>query len=405
MKKPELLSPAGNLEKLKFAIDYGADAVYLALDRFGMRAAAGNFTAKDMEEGLRYAHGKGKKAYLALNTMPNNGEIDFLPEFLRQISHTPPDAFIVADMGVFAVCKKILPAVELHISTQGANMNYLSCRMWHDMGASRIVLSRELSLEEIAEIRAKTPDTLALEAFVHGAMCVSVSGRCLLSEYYVDRDANRGMCAQPCRWIYRFSEEKRPNDLLTGEVHPEGTYLFGSKDMKLIEHIPSLAKAGIDSFKIEGRMKSAYYAAVITNAYRTAIDSYFDAPEKYQFDERLNAELDSVSHREYCTGYYFDHPMLNPHLASEPGYIREKAFLATVNEYDGNTGLALCFQKNKMNSGDTLQLLSPGKTGVDFVCGKLYDTDMNEISSTPHPQMLFYLKMPFDVKPGDIIRA
>ncbi len=402
MNKPEILSPAGNFEKLKFASLYGADAVYFAGERFGMRAMADNFTVDEIKSACDLLHKDGKKGYLTLNTMPRSSELSALEEYLERIDSTGVDAVIVADLGVFELVRKKLRDTEIHISTQGANMNYASCRMWHDLGASRVVLARELSLEDIAEIRAKTPKELELEAFVHGAMCVSISGRCLLSEYYTGRDANRGACAQPCRWIYNFAEEKRPEDVLTAELHPEGTYIFGSKDMNLIEHIPELVSAGIDSLKIEGRMKSAYYTAVVTNAYRMALDGYFDGRE---FDERLCRELDSVSHREYCTGYFFTDPHDSSNLASTSGYQREKAFLATVEEYDESTGMALCRQRNKMCKGDSVELLTPGEVGKPMCVGALYNEKREPIDSTPHAQMLFWAEMPFGVKAGDVIRG
>lgn len=404
IKKPEILSPAGNFEKLTFAAAYGADAVYFAGNQFGMRASADNFSFDEMKSATALLHAQGKKAYLTLNTMPRNDEIDLLDGYLDSISDTGIDAVIVADMGVFMKVRERLPKVDIHISTQGANMNYLSCRMWHDLGAKRVVLARELSLDDIAGIRAKTPSDLEIEAFVHGAMCVSVSGRCLLSEYYLDRDANRGRCAQPCRWVYNFSEEKRPDDMLTAELHPEGTYIFGSKDMNLIAHLEELTKAGIDSFKIEGRMKSAYYTAVVTNCYRIALDTLFGAETGITMDS-LHNELDSVSHREYCTGYYFDHPQSQPHLATATGYIKEKAFLATVEDYDAATGFALCRQRNKMVASAEAEIISPGKTGVSFTPLAMTDSDGNEIESAPHAQMLFRVKMPFAVKRGDIIRG
>ncbi|MBR5460229.1 MAG: U32 family peptidase [Clostridia bacterium] len=402
MNKPEILSPAGNFEKLKFASLYGADAVYFAGERFGMRAMADNFTVDEIKSACDLLHQDGKKGYLTLNTMPRSSELSDLEEYLEKIDSTGVDAVIIADFGVFELVRRKLKNTEIHISTQGANMNYASCRMWHDLGASRVVLARELSLDDIAEIRAKTPKTLELEAFVHGAMCVSISGRCLLSEYYTGRDANRGACAQPCRWIYNFAEEKRPEDVLTAELHPEGTYIFGSKDMNLIEHIPELVSAGIDSLKIEGRMKSAYYTAVVTNAYRMALDSYFDGRE---LDERLCRELDSVSHREYCTGYFFTNPHDSSNLATTSGYQREKAFLATVEEYDESTKMALCRQRNKMCSGDSVELLTPGEVGKPMTVGALYNEKRESIDSTPHAQMLFWAQMPFDVKAGDVIRG
>ncbi len=401
-KKPELLSPAGNYEKFEFAVRYGADAVYLAGDAFGMRAAADNFTFDEMKAAVDKAHECGVKVYVTVNTMPRNRDIELLPAYLERLGDINPDAVIVADLGVFCKVKRCLKDIDIHISTQGANFNYMTCRAWHDMGAKRVVLARELRLEEIAEIRAKTPKTLELEAFVHGSMCVSISGRCLLSDYYTGRGANEGKCTQPCRWTYHFAEEKRQNEVLTGEVYPEGTYIFGSRDMCMIEHVPELYAAGIDSFKIEGRMKSAYYTAVVTNAYRMAMND-FEAGRP--LNSTVVRELDSVSHREYCTGYYFDDTMNTPNLASTTGYLKEKSFYATVSDYDESTGLAKCCQKNKMFVGEAARFLTPGKTAVDIEIGKLYNSQMEPIESTPHPQMQFYMQMPFAAKAGDIITS
>lgn len=406
---PELLSPAGNFEKLKYALMYGADAVYLAGQCFGMRSAAGNFTDEELYEAVKLAHSLGKKIYITVNTMPRSSEMPLLEAYLEKLNDIRPDALIVADLGVLSLCKKRISGIDIHVSTQGAVTNYESCLMWHELGASRVVLARELSLNEIIEIKQRIPKTLEIETFVHGAMCVSVSGRCLLSEYYVDRDANRGSCAQPCRWIYEFSEVKRPDDVLTGEVHPDGTYIFGSKDMCLIENVRELCDAGISSFKIEGRMKSSYYTAVVTNAYRIALDSEYGLRETNEGAEELkNAlvrELDSVSHREYCTGYYFSHPMEEPHLASAPGYMRETSYMAAVESYDPATNTALCTQKNKMYTGQKAEVLSPGKTGRSFVIGEMRNAEGEIIESTPHPQMPFTMTAPFELKHGDIIRA
>lgn len=404
-KKPEILSPAGNPEKLRFASLYGADAVYFAGELFGMRAMADNFSKDELIKASEHLHSHGKKGYLTLNTMPRSSEMKLLEEYLEVVEASGVDAVIVADLGVFDLVRKRLKNTEIHISTQGANMNYASCRMWHELGAKRVVLARELSLEDIADIRAKTPKELELEAFVHGAMCVSVSGRCLLSEYYTGRDANRGACAQPCRWIYNFAEEKRPEDALTAEIHPEGTYIFGSKDMNLIEHIPELVSAGIDSFKIEGRMKSAYYTAVVTNAYRMALDAYFDKRLSDELVASLVRELESVSHREYCTGYFFTNPHDSSNLATTPGYQKEKAFLATVESYDESRGMALCRQRNKMVEGDSCEILSPGRVGEHGVVGELYNEKGERINSTPHAQMLFFMKTDSPLKAGDVIRG
>ncbi len=411
LKKKELLSPAGNFEKMKAAFLYGADAVYLASQRYGMRAAAQNFTDSELDAAISYAHALGKKVYIAINVMPRGDEYKGLRAYLRRLKKNPPDAVIVADMGVFFEVKEILDTVDIHISTQQSLCSAEACTAWYKLGASRVVLARELSMKEITEIRRKTPKKLEIEAFIHGSMCVSYSGRCLLSNYYTKRDANRGMCAQPCRWDYKgcsldFAEIKRPDDILSAEEDSRGTYIMSSKDMCLIEHIPTLMESGIDSFKIEGRMKSAYYASVVTNAYRMAIDEYNKkGRDGYSFDKRWLSELESVSHREYSTGYFFDNPMINPQLCENLGYIREKAYIATALSYDSETGMAMFVQRNKVISGEYVEIISPGMCGRRFNIGQIYSEDMREIESAPHPSMYFYVKVPFAVKAGDIIRG
>lgn len=400
-EKIEILSPAGNLEKLKYAVNYGADAVYLALKSFGMRAAADNFTFEELREGIEYAHSKGAKVYVTLNVMPRDKDFSALKDIIETMKTITPDAVIVSDPGVIRLIKSVFPELEIHLSTQTSTVNSYSCNFWYDMGIKRIVLARELSLEEIKEIRKNIPDDMELEVFVHGSMCVSYSGRCLLSNYFTGRDANSGKCAQPCRWKYYVTEEKRPDIPLTVEQHPEGTYLFSSKDMCMLRHLKELKDAGVSSLKIEGRMKSAYYTAVITNAYKMALD---DIENDRPFNEKNYDEVCSVSRREYDTGYFFDSPDENAQICTTNEYIREKAFLATVESYDEKTGLSLCMQRNKMTLHDEVQLLSPGKVGKDISILALYDVDMNEIESTPHPQMLFYAKIG-EAKKGDIIRG
>ncbi len=397
---PELLSPAGNLEKMEAAFRFGADAVYLGGVRFGMRAAADNFSADVMKKAVDFAHSHGKKVYVTLNVLPRQYELHELEAYLEELQNVCPDAIIVADLGVFSLCRKRIPQIPIHISTQAATVNAESCKVWYEMGASRVVLARELSLSEIVSIRENIPANLELEAFVHGSMCVSFSGRCMLSEYYTGRDANRGECTQPCRWQYRFYEEKRPNEILTCEVYPEGSYLFGSKDLCMIEHLRELTQAGVSSFKIEGRMKSAYYTALSTNAYRIALDHMHD---EINFEPLLR-ELDSVSHREYCTGYYFDKEMLNSQIAPDTGYIGEKSYLCTVIEYDPNTGLAKCRQKNKFSLGDSCEFITPGKCGQPFEFTEMYDEKMHPIDSCPHPQQIFYIKTNVELHTGDLIR-
>ncbi len=406
---PELLSPAGNREKLEAAVRYGADAVYLAGEVFGMRAAADNFTIPQMKDAVQYAHQRGVKVYVTVNTMPREHEYTALKEYLSALAHeVKPDALIVADIGVLMLAKEVAPNIELHMSTQANSVSAAACRAWHALGVRRVVLARELTLKEIRAIRAGIPDSLELEAFIHGAMCISYSGRCLLSGFFTGRDANRGACAQPCRWNYHvkqleITEEKRPDIPLPLEEINGETFIMSSKDTCMIEHIPELMESGINSFKIEGRMKSAYYTAVTTNAYRMAIDAYLKG--KSPFDERLLHELLSVSHREYATGYYFSDAQVNANTCTDMGYIREKAYLATVLSYDSKTGEALCVQKNKMFFGDSVELVSPGKFGIPFTVGELKDENGVPIPSTPHPYMKFYMKTPFAVSEGDIIRG
>ncbi|MCQ2771224.1 MAG: U32 family peptidase, partial [Clostridia bacterium] len=333
----ELLSPAGNFEKMKAAFLYGADAVYLAGKQFGMRAAADNFTLEELDEALAYAHNIGKKIYLTLNTLPREYELFFLFEFitgLSKLNNGGLDGVIVADLGVMALCKELIPNVNIHVSTQAGVVNSETCKMFASIGATRVVLARELSLEEIKMLRRELPDNIEIEAFVHGSMCVSFSGRCLLSNNIVGRDANRGACAQPCCWNYTIREEKRPDLPFPIEETKDGTFIMSSKDMCMVEHVPELIEAGISSFKIEGRMKSAYYTAVVTNAYRAAIDGYLNDKNGYTFDKNWLDELDSVSHREYCTGYYFDKPIENAQLCTQPGYMREKAYIAVAESYN-----------------------------------------------------------------------
>ncbi len=404
MRKCEILAPAGDLEKLKFAVKYGADAVYAALKSFGMRASAGNLSKDDLKEGLEFAHSHGAKLYCTLNTMPHENEIYALDELLDSISDTVPDAFIISDPGVLSTVKKRLPNAELHISTQCSTVNSRSCNFWYDtFGVKRIVLARELTLQEIAKIRNNIPDELELECFVHGAMCISYSGRCLLSNYSTGRDANRGMCAQPCRWQYSMNDTKEGFPMGYAEQDTDGTFVFSSKDLCMIEHIPELVEAGIDSFKIEGRMKSAYYTASVTNAYRQAYDAYVGNPDGYVFNPQLKRETELVSHREYDTGFYFVSPHINAQVCKENVYINDRAYLATVSEVDEN-GLAKCIQRNKFLAGDKVQVLSPGKIGRDALVEKLYDEEMNEIESVPHAKQTFYAKID-GVQPWDIIRA
>ncbi len=396
---PELLAPAGNFEKMEAAFRFGADAVYLAGSRFGMRAGADNFSNLELFSAVEFAHKNEKKVYLTLNVMPREDDFLALEEYLEMISEVKPDAVIVADLGVLRLCKKKIENIPIHISTQAATVNSHSCNMWYDLGAKRIVLARELSLRDIEAIKKNIPDDLELETFVHGSMCVSFSGRCMLSEYFTGRDANRGACTQPCRWQYRFYEEKRPDDVLTCEIYPEGSYIFGSKDLCMIEHLKELCDVGVDSLKIEGRMKSAYYTAVVSNAYRIALKngSSADIPS-------LVRELESVSHREFCTGYFFDPKMQNSHFASNSGYIGEQSFLCSVLDFNENDSIAKCRQKNKFSVGENCEFLTPGLTGQHLDVLQMFDDKMNPIESCQHPQMVFYIKTNQRLHTGDIIR-
>ena len=413
----ELLSPAGNFEKLKAALLYGADAVYLAGKRFGMRSAADNFSIEELYEACRYVHERGKKLYLTLNTMPHGDEYPALRQFLCDIKGAGIDALIIADLGVLALAKEILPEVELHISTQAGIVSAEAALAYVALGATRLVLARELTLGEIRAIRDALPPEIELEAFVHGSMCVSYSGRCMLSHHLTGRDANRGACTQPCRWTYTIVEEKRPDIPLPIEQNELGTFIMSSKDMCTVSIIPQLIEAGINSFKIEGRMKSAYYTAVVTNSYRMAMDAYAADPAAYTFDTRILRELDSVSHREYCTGYYLDLPIDEANLSSTTGYIREKAYFATALgsgeltppdtlESVTEAGVLYPFiQRNKVSVGDTAEVISPSKLGQPFVVTELYDQNGAPIESAPHPAQKFFVRIPFPVYEGDIMRS
>lgn len=413
IKKPEILAPAGNFEKLTFAVLYGADAVYVAGKSFGMRAASDNFSNEELCEAVKYCHDRNVKLYVTVNIMPREYELSELPSYLEFLNNeAKPDALIISDMGVLSMAKRYAPDIDIHISTQANTVNSEACKLYHSLGATRIVLARELTIEEIKTLRANIPEDLELEAFVHGAMCVSYSGRCLLSNFFSGRDANRGKCAQPCRWEYfdgeqyaEIFEKKRPEERISLVENKDGTFMFSSKDMCMIEHIPELVEAGINSFKIEGRVKSAYYTAVTANAYKTELNRYFDDMENYKFDPKALYELTSVSHREYGTGYFFDNCHENAQITSDGGYLRDKAFLSTVSEVDEEKEIAVLCQRNKSVEGQVCELVSPGAVSKEFVLEDMRDLDGNKIESAPHPQMLFTVKMNIPMKKGDIIRG
>ncbi len=413
MKRPEILSPAGNFEKLTFAVLYGADAVYVAGKEFGMRAASENFSDEELCEAVAYCHAHGVKLYVTVNVLPREYELEALRAYLVFLENkAKPDALIVSDLGVLALAKELAPHIELHISTQASTVNSEACKLYASLGAKRIVLSRELTLAEIRTIRRNIPSELELEAFVHGAMCVSYSGRCLLSNYFTGRDANHGRCAQPCRWEYYPDEKaldicevKRPDMPLSLVENNRGTFMFNSKDICMIEHIPDLVEAGIDSFKIEGRVKSAYYTAVTANTYKNELCAYCENPSDYTFDPASLYELESVSHRTYGTGYFYDDCSQNAQISPVGGYLRDKAFLATVAQTDEANGRALLCQRNKAFEGQACELVSPGKSSVSFTLTDLRDENGSPIESAPHPQMLYSVKMTVPMKKGDILRG
>ena len=407
---PELLSPAGNFEKLKAAIRFGADAIYLAGDAFGMRAAADNFSDEELVEAVLYAHERGRRAYVTVNTMPHEQEYAALARYAEVLRRAAPDAIIVADIGVLSLMRELLPDMEIHISTQANAVSAAACLAWHRLGAKRIVLARELTLEEIRAIRKALPPQIELEVFIHGSMCISYSGRCLLSSYLSGRDANRGGCTQPCRWHYgieneRFAlcEEKRESTKLPIEQINGETFILSSKDLSMISHVGELIDAGITSFKIEGRMKSAYYTAVVTNTYRMAIDCAMRGDTSV--DSGWLRELDSVSHREYATGFFYDDPREEANVSSTTGYIGEKSYLATVLSYDAEKGEALLVQRNKTVVGQQAEILSPGKLGRKITVSALMDEAGEPIEATPHPMMRYRMPVPFAVSEGDILRS
>ncbi len=398
---PEVLAPAGDFERLVTAVRYGADAVYLGGRAFGMRAASANFDVAQLKQAADLLHAQNKRLYLTCNTLPRNHELEQLPGFLRSASEAGVDALIVTDIGVLQMAKRIVPEMELHISTQAGVVNYLTARELYEMGAKRVVLARELSLEEIREIREKTPPELEIEAFVHGAMCVSFSGRCLLSQYMINRDANRGECAQPCRWNYYLMEEKRPGQYFKLEEDDQGSYILNAKDLCMIEHIDDLARAGITSLKIEGRAKSAYYVAVITNAYRQAVDSYLAHPEGWKLEPWLADEVRKVSHRQYSTGFYYGPPDPGQYYENG-GYVRSYDVVAVVERCEN--GFWHCSQRNYFQEGDELEVLLPGKKPFSITVSGMLDVDGAPLTVANHPMMNLRLPNCCLVPQGTILR-
>ncbi len=393
MQKPELLAPAGDLEKLKMAVLYGADAVYIGGESFGLRVASKNFDRAQMEEGIRFAHERGVKVYVTVNIIPHNTQLHGFPQYLDMLCEIGADAVIVADLGLFSLVRELHPEMSVHVSTQANNVNYETVRMWHKLGAERVVLARELSFTEIKEIREKTDPSLELEAFVHGAMCISYSGRCLLSNYLTKRDANLGACAQPCRWKYALVEEKRPGEYMEISESDNGTFIFNSKDLNMIAHIPELVKSGITSFKIEGRVKSEYYVATVVNAYRREIDRYFADPEGYVFDAGALEEVLKVSHRPYCTGFYFGKTDENSQVYENSSYIRDYDIVGFILDYDDATGIATVAQRNKFSVGDTVEIMQPGRAYFTQKVEWMKNEAGEDIDCVPHAEMVFTMKL------------
>lgn len=396
--KMELLAPAGDYERLESALTFGADAVYLAAKEFGMRAGPANFSPEELAAAVQAAHRQGTRVHMTCNVLPRADEMDRLPDFLRYAQEVGVDAFIIADLGVMKLAQKHAPNVELHVSTQAGVVNHETANAFYEMGASRVVLARELSMNEIAQIRAKTPSKLELEVFVHGSMCMSFSGRCLLSNYMTGRDANRGDCAQPCRWSYRLVEEKRPGEYFPIEEDERGTYIMNSRDMCMIRYIPELQKAGVSSMKIEGRAKSAYYVAVTVNAYRNAIDFCHEHPGE-PLPEWIADELNKISHREYSTGFYFGQP---GQVYQNGGYVREYDVAAVCEGWDD--GVATLSQRNRFFPGDTLDVLEPGSKPYIITLGDLFDAKMQPIEAAPHAMMKVLTKTEHPIKPGALLR-
>lgn len=401
LNRLEVLAPAGDMERFDSALLFGADAIYLGAKSFGMRASPSNFTFDELKIACDKAHAKGKKVYLTCNTLPRNDEISQFEGFIKAVQASGVDAVIANDIGVFSLIKKYTPDMEIHISTQAGIVNYVTANEFYNMGAKRVVLAREMSLDEIAEIRAKTPKDLDIECFVHGAMCVSFSGRCLLSQYLINRDANRGECAQPCRWNYYLMEEKRPNEFYPISEDENGSYILNAKDLCMIDHLDKLAKAGVTSFKIEGRAKSAYYVAVVTNAYRAAVDILKHNPDNYNLPAWIHDEVFKVSHRKYCTGFYFGHPKDCQYYETS-GYVRDYDVVAVVD--DCRDGSVYCTQRNRFFAGDELEVLAPNREPVKIKADIIYNELGESVPAANKATMRFSLPIDMQFESGSVIR-
>ena len=404
MKKVELLSPAGDFEKLKTAFLYGADAVYVGTKNFSLRSGAGNFNREQLMEGVEYAHIRNKKVYVAVNILARNNDLELMRETFQMISEAKADAVIISDPGLMGIIKSIDKKMEIHISTQANITNIESAKMFVKLGAKRLILARELSLKEIAEIKKQLPTGVEIETFVHGAMCMAYSGRCLLSNYLANRESNRGDCAQPCRWNYHLVEEKRPGEYMPIYEDERGTYIFNSKDLCLIEYIDKLIEAGITSLKIEGRMKSVFYNACTTRGYRGAINDYYLNKKDYKFNNKWLEEVKAASHRQFTTGFYFnDNPKAQIYTTSS--YVREKIFVAKVMEYNEETKIATLMQRNKIIDGEVIEFMLPDGSNFKQDAINMYDKNNKKIEATPHAQMLFTLKVEQKVYKGILVRT
>lgn len=401
MKKPELLAPAGNLEKLKMAINFGADAVYLGGSKLNLRAFADNFTDDELKEALKYAHERGKRVFVTINVFPHNEDLIGLEEYLKKLYELKVDAILVSDPGIIMTARETVPDLELHLSTQANNVNWKSAQFWHKQGVKRIVLARELSLTEIKEIRNKLPEDCEIEAFVHGSMCMSYSGRCVISNYMTGRDSNRGQCAQPCRYKYYLMEEKRPNEYFPILEDERGTYILNSKDLCMIEYIPELVEAGINSFKIEGRMKSPYYVASIVKAYRQAIDAYFENPKEYKFQKKWMDDLTKASHRVYYTGFYFGD--INKQAQESSSYIRDYDIVGIVRDYDKSTGVATVEQRNRVFEGDIVEVFRSEGDSFQICLSDMKNRKGEKIEVAPSAQMIFTITTSVELKKDDML--
>lgn len=402
-KKVELLAPAGNLEKLKIAVLYGADAVYLGGKKFGLRSYGGNFSIQEMQAGVEFAHSRGKKVYVTVNIFAHNDDLDDLPDYLRSLEQLAVDGILISDPGIFAIARQTIPNVPLHISTQANSTNWAAVNAWASMGAQRVVLARELSLKEIKAIRNKAD--VELEMFVHGAMCISYSGRCVMSNYMTGRDSNRGACAQACRWKYSLVEEKRPGEYYPIEEDSRGSYIFNSKDMCLLPYLDSVIESGVNSLKIEGRMKSVYYVAGVVKAYREAIDTYYQKPNLWHtLQEKWRSDLGKISHRKYTTGFLFGTPGADSHVYDTSAYTQTADFVGVVLGYDSRTGFATIEQRNNMKAGQQIEVFQPNMPSYYQQIGKMIDEDGEIIETAPHPQQIIKMQMEHPVEPYSILR-